>query len=57
MTLAFTAKSSPDDVDQIAKGIPAVTMSRGGRGGKAHSPEEWWINDEGHIGIQITRLR
>jgi len=48
--------SSTDANLPISKGIPAVTMSRGGRGGKAHSPEEWWENDEGHIGIQITLL-
>lgn len=48
--------SSTDANLPISKGIPAVTMSRGGRGGKAHSPEEWWSNDEGHIGIQITLL-
>ncbi|MFT4796883.1 MAG: acetylornithine deacetylase/succinyl-diaminopimelate desuccinylase-like protein [Candidatus Azotimanducaceae bacterium] len=48
--------SSTDANLPISKGIPAVTMSRGGRGGKAHSPEEWWVNDEGHIGIQITLL-
>ena len=48
--------SSTDANLPISKGIPAVTMSRGGRGGKAHSPDEWWENDEGHIGIQITLL-
>jgi tripeptide aminopeptidase len=48
--------SSTDANLPISKGIPAVTMSRGGRGGNAHSPDEWWINDEGHIGIQITLL-
>jgi tripeptide aminopeptidase len=48
--------SSTDANLPISKGIPAVTMSRGGRGGKAHSPDEWWSNDKGHIGIQITLL-
>ncbi|MDZ7767937.1 MAG: hypothetical protein U5K38_02095 [Woeseiaceae bacterium] len=24
--------------------MPAVTMSRGGIGGDAHSPDEWWEN-------------
>ena len=28
-------------------------MSRGGRGGNSHAPDEWWENDNGHIGIQI----
>jgi tripeptide aminopeptidase len=48
--------SSTDANLPISKGIPAVTMSRGGRGGKAHSPDEWWSNDKGHIGIQIMLL-
>ena len=25
----------------------------GGVGGNAHSPDEWWQNVDGHIGIQI----
>jgi len=50
------AISSTDANLPISKGIPAVTMSRGGRGDNAHSPDEWWSNDEGHIGIQITLL-
>jgi len=37
----------------ISKGIPAVTMSRGGISGGAHSPDEWWQNVDGHVGIQI----
>jgi acetylornithine deacetylase/succinyl-diaminopimelate desuccinylase-like protein len=45
--------SSTDANLPISKGIPAITMSRGGRGGNSHSPEEWWENDDGHISIQI----
>lgn len=45
--------SSTDANLPIALGIPAVTMSRGGRSGNAHSPDEWWENDNGHLGIQI----
>ena len=48
--------SSTDANLPISKGIPAVTMSRGGKGGNAHSPDEYWINDDGHVGIQITLL-
>ena len=40
----------------IAKGIPAVTIGRGGDGGKAHSLDEWWINKEGHKAIQLALL-
>ena len=57
-TLAFGVTpslqiSSTDANLPISKGIPAVTMSRGGIGGGAHSPKEWWQNLDGHLGIQI----
>lgn len=45
--------SSTDANLPISKGVPAVTMSRGGVSGGAHSPDEWWQNVDGHIGIQI----
>ena len=45
--------SSTDANLPISKGIPAVTMSRGGVSGNSHAPEEWWQNVDGHIGIQI----
>jgi acetylornithine deacetylase/succinyl-diaminopimelate desuccinylase-like protein len=45
--------SSTDSNLPISKGIPAVTMSRGGVSGGAHSPDEWWQNVDGHVGIQI----
>jgi len=48
--------SSTDANLPISLGIPAVTISRGGRGGNAHSPDEWWENEDGHIGIQIGLL-
>jgi len=48
--------SSTDANLPISKGIPAVTMSRGGISGGAHSPNEWWQNKDGHIGIQIGLL-
>lgn len=40
----------------IAKGIPAVTIWTGGKGNGAHSLQEWWINDKGHIAIQAALL-
>lgn len=57
-TLAFDITpelqiSSTDSNLPISKGIPAVTMSRGGKGGNAHSPDEWWQNDNSHISVQI----
>jgi len=48
--------SSTDANLPISKGIPAVTMSRGGVSGNSHSPDEWWQNKDGHIGIQIGIL-
>ena len=48
--------SSTDANLPISKGIPAVTMSRGGVSGGSHSPDEWWQNVDGHIGIQIGLL-
>ena len=48
--------SSTDSNLPISKGIPAVTMSRGGVSGSSHAPGEWWQNDDGHVGVQITML-
>jgi acetylornithine deacetylase/succinyl-diaminopimelate desuccinylase-like protein len=45
--------SSTDANLPLSKGIPAVTMSRGGISGNSHAPAEWWQNADGHIGIQI----
>ena len=40
----------------ISKGIPAVTIGRGGVGGGAHALTEWWMNDKGHLAIQNALL-
>ena len=48
--------SSTDANLPLSKGIPAVTMSRGGISGNSHAPDEWWQNEDGHIGIQIGLL-
>jgi di/tripeptidase len=40
----------------ISKGIPAVTIGRGGKGGNAHSLKEWWLDVDGHIAIQLALL-
>lgn len=60
-TMAFGVQpnlriSSTDANLPISKGIPAVTMSRGGVSGDSHAPTEWWQNVDGHIGIQIGLL-
>ncbi|MDZ7642959.1 MAG: peptidase dimerization domain-containing protein [Woeseiaceae bacterium] len=48
--------SSTDANLPISIGVPAVTMSRGGTGGDAHAPGEWWRNDDGHVAMQIGLL-
>ena len=50
------ARSSTDSNIPISLGIPAVTIQSGGDGGGAHSPDEWWINDDGHLAIQAALL-
>jgi len=48
--------SSTDANLPISIGIPAITMSNGGKGGNWHSPDEWWQNVDGHISIQLGLL-
>ena len=40
----------------IADGIPAITISRGGAGGGAHSFDEWWAPDDAHVGTERALL-
>ena len=40
----------------ISLGIPAITIGRGGKGGGAHSLEEWWLNDNGAESIKLALL-
>ena len=49
-------RSSTDSNIPISLGIPAVTIGSGGVGGGAHSPGEWWVNRDGHLGIQAELL-
>ncbi|TVP56303.1 MAG: M20/M25/M40 family metallo-hydrolase [Gemmatimonadales bacterium] len=49
-------RSSTDSNVPISLGIPAATVGRGGVGGGAHSLDEWWLNEDGHIAIQRTLL-
>ncbi|MCG6958077.1 MAG: peptidase dimerization domain-containing protein, partial [Gemmatimonadetes bacterium] len=60
-TTAFGAdpslnRSSTDSNIPISKGIPAVTLGRGGIGGKGHSPGEWWIDRDAYLAIQRSML-
>ena len=45
-------ESSTDANVAISRGIPAITIGRGGVAGKTHSPDEWWINANGTRGIR-----
>ncbi|MEM9209558.1 MAG: M20/M25/M40 family metallo-hydrolase [Pseudomonadota bacterium] len=45
--------SSTDANLPISKGVPAITMSRGGESYDNHSPTEAWSNFGGYLGIQI----
>ena len=38
----------------ISRGIPAVTIGRGGKGGGSHALKEWWLNDSS--GPQAIKL-
>ena len=49
-------RGSTDSNIPISLGVPAITIGRGGRGGNAHSLDEWWVNDEGHKAIQLALL-
>jgi acetylornithine deacetylase/succinyl-diaminopimelate desuccinylase-like protein len=49
-------RSSTDANVPISRGIPAITIDRGGVGGNAHAPEEWWLNENGAAGIQRALL-
>lgn len=40
----------------IALGIPAVCLGGGGRGGNAHSPDEWYENVDAYLGPQSIFL-
>lgn len=49
-------RSSTDANVPIARGVPAITIGRGGAGGNAHAPNEWWLNEDGPAGIQRALL-
>jgi len=48
--------SSTDANLPLSLGIPAITMSRGGLTGNAHSPAEWWQNKQAYLGAQAGLL-
>ncbi len=40
----------------ISRGIPAITIGRGGIGGGAHSLNEWWLDKDGYKAVQFALL-
>lgn len=48
--------SSTDSNIPMSKGVPAVTISRGGLSKNAHAPDESWENKDAHIAIQAALL-
>jgi hypothetical protein len=45
-------ESSTDANVPIARGIPAITIGRGGVSANSHAPEEYWINQQSPRGIR-----
>ncbi|MGQ0562851.1 MAG: M20/M25/M40 family metallo-hydrolase [Gemmatimonadota bacterium] len=45
-------ESSTDANVPISRGIPAITLGRGGVAGRTHSPGEWWLNADGTRGLK-----
>ena len=48
--------SSTDSNVPMSLGIPAITIAGGGNGGGAHSPGEWFIPLDSHLGPQVALL-
>ena len=48
--------SSTDSNVPMSLGIPAITIDGGGDGGGAHSPDEWFVPNESHLGPQASFL-
>jgi len=45
------ATASTDANVPISRGIPAIAIGAGGRGGEAHTVGEWFENAAGHLGV------
>ena len=48
---ADLATASTDANVPISRGIPAIAIGGGGRGGEAHALAEWFENTAGHLGV------
>lgn len=52
----MVAASSTNSNIPLSLGIPSVTIGSGGKAGGAHSLDEWWLNENGEVGIQHMLL-
>ena len=50
------ARSSTDSNIPIARGVPAVTIGRGGSSTNGHAPDEYWINRDAFLAVQRAIL-
>jgi tripeptide aminopeptidase len=51
------ASASTDANIPLSRGIPAIAVGAGGTGGGAHTPDEWYDDTEGAIGMErVLRL-
>lgn len=50
------SSSSTDSNIPMSRGIPAITMGKGGIGRNAHAPNESWENKDPHLAIQALLL-
>lgn len=52
----YLTRGSTNSNIPISLGVPAITIGRGGKGGGAHSLDEWWMNDKGADAIKLALL-
>jgi di/tripeptidase len=52
MTPAFGISSTDSNIP-MSMGIPALTIGRGGQGGRSHSPDEWTDVDAGGVARSV----
>jgi len=47
---------STDSNIPISKGLPAITIGRGGASQGAHAPGEWWLDRNGALAVKNALL-
>ena len=46
-----SSTASTDANVPISLGVPAIAIGAGGRGGGVHTPNEWYDNTDGTLGV------